>query len=281
MMSKILKFLIVLTALLLTIGSTFCEASKRTVAILPVENAFDASDRYNISSILAEQLTVALHNSGTYTVVERTELGQIMKEGGFQHSGAVDTSTAVELGQLVGANYSLITKITNVKVDENPKYKYTPNIKLVKKAVDKYKARVAMTFRLIDNETGKDIIVSSIDASETADDQQTALHDACVEAAKKVLQDIQKYHPFTARILEVQGDVLYIDQGLDAGIRVGETFEIAREGSPIIKNGVIVAMTHISIGKAKITEVNAEYSVCKVITYTEKVKKNDILKRTQ
>ena len=279
-MIKILKCLVVLIAVIVTIGSTSCEASKRTVAILPVENKSDENN-YDISSIIIEQLTVSLHNSGSYTVVERSELGQIMKEGGFQHSGAVDANTAIELGQLAGAKYSLISTITMVKVDENPKYKYTPNIKIVKKAVDKYKARVVMTFRLIDNETGKDIIVSSIDASETADDQKTALHDVCVEASNKVLQDIQKYHPFTARILEVQGDILYIDQGIDAGIRVGETFEIAREGNPIIKNGTIVAMTHISIGKAKITEVNAEYAICKVVSSTEAVKKNDILKRTK
>ena len=280
-MSKMLKCLIVLMAVLVAVGSISCEASKRTVAILPVENTANNSNDYDISSIMMEQLAVSLHNSGSYTVVERSELGQIMKEGGFQHSGAVDTSTAIELGQLAGAKYSLITKITMVKVDENPKYKYTPNIKFVKKAVDKYKARIAMTFRLIDNETGKDIIVSSIDASETADDQQTALHDTCVDASKKVLQDIQKFHPFTARILEVQGDVLYIDQGLDAGIRVGEIFDIVREGNPIIKNDVIVAMTQIPIGKAKITEVNAEYSICKVVTSTEAVKKNDILKRSK
>ena len=280
-MSKILKCLIVLMAILVTIGSVSCEASKHTVAILPVDAASNDAKNYDISSIMMEQLTVSLHNSGSYTVVERSELGQIMKEGGFQQTGAVDTSTAIELGQLAGAKYSLLTKITMVKIDENPKYKYTPNIKFVKKAIDKYKARIAMTFRLIDNKTGKDIIVSSIDASETADDQQTALHDTCVDAAKKVLQDIQKFHPFTARILEVQGDVLYIDQGLEAGIRVGEVFDIAREGNPIIKNGEIVAMTHIPLGKAKITEVNAEYSICKVVTSTESIKKDDILKRSK
>ena len=47
----------------------------------------------------------------------------------------------------------------------------TPNIKLIKKAVDKYKARVTMTCHLVDNENGKDIMVSSIDSSDTADDQ--------------------------------------------------------------------------------------------------------------
>ena len=275
---KLLKYLIVLVAALVTIGAIQCEASKRTVAIMPIDNI---SDEYDISSIMAEQLTVALHNSGSYTVVERTELGQILKEGGFQHSGAVDMDSAINLGMLAGAKYSLISNITMVKVDENPNYKYTPNIKLLKKAVDKFKGRVSLTFRLIDNETGKDVIVSSVDVSETADDQKTALHDTCVKAAKKVMQNIQKFHPFTARILEVQGDVLYIDQGLDSGIRVGEVFDVAREGDPIIKNDMIVAMTQTPIGKAKITEVNTEYSICKVISKTEEVKKNDILKRGQ
>ena len=275
-MSKLLKCLLVLIVAFVTIGTINCEASKRTVAILPIEST---SNEYDVSSIMVEQLTVALHNSGHYTVVERSELGQLMKEGGFQHSGAVDMDSAIELGKLTGATYALISKITMVKVDENPKYKYTPNIKIIKKAVDKFKARVSMVFRLVSVETGKDIIVSSVDASETADDQATALHDACVELSKKVLMDIQKQHPFTARILEVQGDTLYIDQGLDSGIRVGDILDIAREGSPIMKDGTIIAMTQIPIGKAKITEVNAEYSICKVINSTEAVQKNDILKR--
>lgn len=280
-MSKILKYLIALIVVFVTVGAVACEASKRTVAVLPVENKSNVTIDYDISSIMTEQLTVSLHNSGTYTVVERSELGQILKEGGFQHSGAVDTSTAIELGQLAGAKYSLITTITMVKVSENPKYKYTPNIKIVKKSVDKYKGRIALTFRLIDNESGKDIIVNSVDATETADDEQTALHDTCVEAAQKVLEEIQKHHPFTAKVLEVQGDVLYIDQGLGAGIRVGEVFEIAREDRPIIKDDVIVAMTQITIGKAKVTEVNDSYSVCKVLSTNEEVKKNDILKRAK
>lgn len=279
-MTKILKCLFILIAAIITIGSLSCEASKRTVAILPVENKSN-ENTYDISAVMLEQLTVSLHNSGSYNVVERAELGQIMKEGGFQHSGAVDTGTAIELGQLAGAKYSLITTITMLNVDENPKYKYTPNIKIVKNAVNRYRAKIAMTSRLIDNETGKDIMVSAIEASGTADDTKIAVYEACVEAAKKVLKDIQKYNPFTARVLKIEGKTLYIDQGFDAGIRVGETLEIVREGSPIIKNGKIVDMTHISIGKAKITEVTADYSICKVIEATESIKVNDILKRAK
>ena len=278
-MSKLLKCLIILLARLVTIGTvTYCEATKRTVAIMPIESN---TNDYDVSAIMAEQLAVALHTSGNYTVVERAKLGQILQESGFQQSGAVDSKSAVEVGKLAAAKYSLISQITMVKIDENPKYKYTPNIKLIKKAVDKYKARITMTCHLVDNESGKDIMVSSIDASDTADDETAALHDACVKASKKVLEEIQKQNPFTARILEVHGDTLYIDQGLDSGIRVGEIFDIAREGEPIMKNGMIVAMTQIPIGKAKISEVNSEYSICKIVSSTEAVKKNDILKRAQ
>ena len=49
----------------------------------------------------------------------------------------------------------------------------------------------------------------------------------------------------------------------------------------VAENMTIVAMTQMPIGKAKIIEVNAEYSICKVISSTEAVRKNDILKRGQ
>ena len=273
-----LKFIIFFMTALIIFANFNCEASKRTVAILPIDSV---SNDYNISSIMAEHLTVSLHDSGSYILVERAELGQVMKEGGFQHSGAVDMSSAIELGKLAGAKYSLLGKITHIKITENPNYKYAPPIKLIKKSVDKFKARVTMVFRLVDNETGKDIIVSSVDATQTGDDKTTALHNTCVEVAKKVLEDLQQKNPFTAKILEVENDTIYIDQGFDSGLKVGDILNIAREGSPIMKDGVIIAVRQNFIGNAKVIEVNEEYSICKIISHTQAIKKGDVVKRVQ
>lgn len=54
---------------------------------------------------VAEILRTELVRFGEYTVIERGRLDQILKEQAFQHTGAVNTDTAVNIGNIVGANY--------------------------------------------------------------------------------------------------------------------------------------------------------------------------------
>ena len=81
--------------------------------------------------------------------------------------------------------------------------------------------------------------------------------------------------------MDSDNDIIYIDAGRESGFRKGETLIIIREGSPIIVNGKIVGMKETTIGKAKVTEVNDEYSICKVTSHSDVIKKGDVVKRGQ
>ncbi len=58
--------------------------------------------------ILTQRLTSEIINADVYFVVERTNLEKILEEQKFQHSGCTDSECAVEIGQLVNANYIVI-----------------------------------------------------------------------------------------------------------------------------------------------------------------------------
>ena len=73
-----------------------------TVAVLNFQSIMAPSE---MGFAVAEILRTELVRFGEYTVIERGRLDQILKEQAFQHTGAVNTDTAVNIGNIVGANY--------------------------------------------------------------------------------------------------------------------------------------------------------------------------------
>lgn len=64
-----------------------------------------------MGTAVAEILRTELVRFDEYTVIERGMLDQILKEQAFQHTGAVDTDTAVDIGNMVGADYVITGSI--------------------------------------------------------------------------------------------------------------------------------------------------------------------------
>ena len=64
----------------------------------------------------SDMLITALFKTKKYRVYERNKLKSIMKEQKLQMSGAVDMSTAVQIGKLVGAKYIVTGAVTEFGV---------------------------------------------------------------------------------------------------------------------------------------------------------------------
>ena len=64
----------------------------------------------------SDMLITALVKTKKYRVYERDRLNSIMKEQKLQMSGAVDMSTAVQIGKLVGAKYIITGAVTEYGV---------------------------------------------------------------------------------------------------------------------------------------------------------------------
>ena len=64
----------------------------------------------------SDMLITALFKTKKYDVYERDRLNAIMKEQKLQMSGAVDMSTAVQIGKLVGAKYIITGAVTEYGV---------------------------------------------------------------------------------------------------------------------------------------------------------------------
>ena len=85
------------------------EKEKRNVAILePTGNAaVTAMNKSNVRGALQEVLV----SSGRYTVINRNQMEQILREQRFQRSSLADASRAKQLGQLLGADLICVTEM--------------------------------------------------------------------------------------------------------------------------------------------------------------------------
>ncbi|MBR6013619.1 MAG: hypothetical protein IK062_07550 [Selenomonadaceae bacterium] len=273
---------------------TFClcffaevHAEKKVVAVMPLENVSGYAE-YKVAEIMTENLIVEIQNSGSYTVAERTQMGRVLKEQGFQN---LTSDSPVEIGEMTGAHYSVVGKVTMAVVANNPSGNVLGNFlnqlntggnNLLSSAgnyIHNLKAKVAMDVRFVDNKTGEIVFARTFEGSKSGQNPQATLNAACKVAAQNFLKELQSLNPFAARIAEISGDEIYIDEGSESGLRKGETLIVARESSPIVIKGKIVGMKNNIVGKVKVVEVNSEYSICKVEGGTSSIKKGDIVKR--
>lgn len=267
-------------------SSISAEAAKKVVAVMPLENVSGFAE-YRVAEVMTENLMVQIANSGNYTVSERAQAGTILREQGFQN---LTSANPVEIGEMNGADYSVIGKVTMAVITQNTSGNILSNIMrqidggqgtLIGHGaglIHQIKAKVAMDVRFVDNKTGEVIFAKTFEGSKSGQNPEMTLNEACKVAAQNFLKEVQSVNPFAARIVEISGNEIYIDEGSESGLHKGETLIVARESTPIIVKGKIVAMKTNAICKAKVIEVNAEYAVCKVDNPSS-IKKGDIVKR--
>lgn len=65
------------------------------------------STAMNVSDLIRTELI----NTGRYTVIERSQMKEILKEQGFQQTGCTDVNCAVQMGKLLSAKKILVGSI--------------------------------------------------------------------------------------------------------------------------------------------------------------------------
>ena len=259
------------------------EAAKKVVAIMPLENVsgYNAS---NVAQIMTEQLINVIHNSGQYSVIETTQRGAVMRQQGFEN---IVGGQEVDFGNQTNSDYTVVGKVIMATITQNQTknligalFGNQGNNNALINLANGRKAKVELDVRFVDNKSGQVVFSKTFTGSKSGQNDAMALSGACREAAENFLKELQGVNPMMARVAEIYGDKIYIDQGSASGLRQGETLIISREGAPIVVNGKIVDMRRDDICKAKVIEVNAEYSICKA-DKTSAVQKGDVVRRSK
>ena len=157
-MKKLLLFLCVCLSVFLTAGcvstAQAADASpeypmlnpQQTVAVVEFVNKTKYGER-RLSDSASEILTSELARSGSFILVERQKLDEVMEELNLQLSGMTATENAAEIGNLLNCKYLLIGTVSNFGVKTSGKDMIIAQSKV-------QAAECEVDIRIVDVETG-------------------------------------------------------------------------------------------------------------------------------
>jgi len=97
------------------------ELSNKKIAIIPFSYT-DNTASIKDGSVIAERLTMKLINARKFEIIERSVLDKVLNELKLQNSGAIDASSAKELGKVLGVD-AIVTgtliQTTDGKIEVN------------------------------------------------------------------------------------------------------------------------------------------------------------------
>jgi TolB-like protein len=86
-------------------------AAKMSIAVMDFQaKGIDTAIAQNVSELIRGEMI----NAGIFIVIERAQMGQILKEQGFQQTGCTDVSCAVEIGKILSANKMLVGSVMKI-----------------------------------------------------------------------------------------------------------------------------------------------------------------------
>jgi curli biogenesis system outer membrane secretion channel CsgG len=292
-----------LLALVIGAGTIAAQApTKRRIAVLDFDYAtvhqwvYDVfgSDQ-DIGKGIADMLVSNLVRNGTYSVIERKQLDQVMREQNFQQSGRADPSSAVQLAKLLGVDAIVIGSITQFGRDDK-KLGVAGGVRvggiglggLGKKSA---KAVVVIDARIVSTTTaeilgvatghgeskrsgltlGAGAAVGGVAAGGVVDMGSSNFANTIIGEATRSAVDsltselvaaasrIQETKvEIRALVADVSGGEVTINVGTGAGVRVGAEYDLVRPGREIKDpaTGRVLRRTTTPVGKLKITSAD-------------------------
>jgi len=270
----------VLLALLVSAASAQAQDRPR-VAVIPFDNRTDWWAE-SMGEVAADMIVTRLVNSGEFTVIERERLESILEEQGFQLSGQVNPDDVVEIGRLAGVMYMITGAVTSFTIDEI-------GTRVLGRSVGYTEAQSEMNVRAISTETGEIITATEGSGSKrlvnvsgvismSAMDRGVA-EDALGPAADNIAEElVDQRERFVmieveapaAPAAEIVGSAadgsLYIDQGENVGVQVGQRFEVHRVIDEIVNAaGDVLDQITDRVGIIEVTRVLSQSAICTVV----------------
>lgn len=227
----------------------------------------------NIGQGIQAMLVKRVAQDGKYTVVERRKVANIIKEQDFSASNRVKQGTGARVGQIRGANLTLLGDIVVFGRDDRKTSAGVGAIVpgaggIIGGSKADAKAVVVLDYRIVDTETSE--VVASGEARgeskrtskgfgaamfaggvgvgggfnmTSSNFGETIIGEATMDAVNKLAVDINMRElnggaggrelDLDARVADVSGNSITINAGTAAGLAVGQTFTIYHKGKEI------------------------------------------------
>ncbi len=251
-----------------------------------------------VGAALTEQLTTALVNTGRFIVLERKGLNEVLAEQNLGASGRVNQETAPKKGRVIGAEWLIKAAITEYteKKSRSGGGAFFRGLGIGGK---KKEAFVALDVRIVDAATGE--VIDSVRADGRARSSGAiggvsiggvvlaggkedntpigqATRAALTDAVDFICQRMEKL-PWQSRVMDVDGDDVYITGGKNMNIKVGNVFSVYHRGKALIDpdTGQTLGYREKFLGTLRVTEVQQKFSIGTMIAGKKPVR-GDVVK---
>ena len=262
----------VTAALVLGLPAQDAEAQQRRVrvAVLDLDNTTNVfSGQNDFAKQASDQLVTALVQLNTFDVMERSELENLMSEQDISNMGGNDL--AIAIGELGTVDYLITGTISKLAFTEHGfgPVKYTEiesevNLRVINTATGQVEGAVvgAGKKRGASLESNSDTLKYSAGVAEDA--LGPGINDAAAKIAALPLHVVAGAE--TPTIVGGGDDgSIYISQGENYGVRVGQRFQILRVVDEIVVNGEVVDRITKKVGVLEVTRVLSRSAIGTVV----------------
>jgi len=264
---------------------------RRTVAV----GNFDAIGSFkaqygdqDIGGGTAAMLVTALLESQRFIVVERANINQVLAEQELAGQGLTQGDAAPKPGRMVPAQWMIYGAVTEFGA-ANKGGGFSLGVNLGGRRMPKVgvspqwtKGKITMDVRVVDTSTGQ--IVKNFKVSERVSSKaldlsvdyapvsfgtnnftKTPLGQATRNAITKVVTQfagVVGSALWTGRVVEVDGNTVYINAGSEAGIQKGQSYKITRTTKTFTDpaTGQVLGHKQADLGRVEIDQVEAKYA---------------------
>jgi len=260
----------------LVTGSAMGQLKKR-IAVFSFENKSKSGWSWYTGGSpgdgMADMLTTELVKSGKYTVIEREEIAKIMQEQNLGMSGRVTEQSAAKVGKLLGVELAVLGAVTEFGASKGGT---GGRIKGVRLGVSKQKASVAIDVRIVNTTTGEILAAENVRKEKSKgglsistpkggfrnrnDFDRSLAGKATREAVESIMALIEKQMKAVAwegKVIMVRGADIYIKPGADAGVAIGDVFDVFSAGEALIDpdTGLSLGSEEVKVGTIKVTSL--------------------------
>ncbi len=259
-------------------------------------------NQQTIGEGLSDMIVTELVQSDQYTVLERDRLNDLLREQDLGAAGVVTPETAAAMGKVLGVELAVFGSITEFGHKGSGTGVSIPATGI---RVGKQTAVTAIDLRIVETGTGEILKAESVRREKTAlsggvriknfrfDNKDqfdgTLVGKVTREAVEDVvalLNDVAESTPWSAKVIMMQGDQVYINSGAQDGVEVGEEFDVFREGQTLIDpdTGLSLGSITTRIGRIRVVDVTSigegKAAICTVVEGGD-FEKGDIVKEKE
>lgn len=273
---------------------------KKMIAVAAFENKAGWSSQWNLGEGMAEQLISALAKTNRFTVLERQNLDDVLKEQDLAASGRMTSAgTGAQMGKLYKSQILVRGAIT--EFSETKGGQGGVAYKGFKLGGGGGQARVTVDIRVYDTTTGE--VLASKTANGYASTQNTnisyadsdfaigtknfkktplgtATRLAIEEATNFIIREMGNIE-WIGKVITVKNGFVFVNAGKKSAIKVGDTMTVYSLGEALIDpdTGMNLGSEQTKSAVIEITKAEEKFSKGKVLEGTpEMIKKGDVVK---